>query len=403
MDTRKITLIATIAVIALVAVGIGYAYTASTQNSGNNASSEYVTLTQSGDGAYQFADEARVYYDSIDSSATTITFKLADSVDIATIPGKSVVKIGKTITVDTTGVNDAEDNGSYTPLNGVFVTNNFTVDNDFVFFIVTKVGTADPVVHTLTAADTWDTNVFTITHHNANPEAEPPITAGYDSMTVDVYYGYTGTGGVVYDKTSEHKSPNTTPLNDAKITFSVSRAEHNNQNMAVTFSFNSPVIYTGSAINLPAVTKLDDDSSPAGKYSIVIVDANGDAIADVPGTTEVNESSQFLDIGKYYVKVTRTSDSKTQIFEFNVCKTVSSLTIASIGSVAKGTNVSDLNPSVTDASALAKDTDFTVAVKNKSSGEYVTGTLSASTDYILVISGIGNYIGQYEEEFTTTA
>ena len=61
MDTRKVTLFATIAVIALVAVGIGYAYTATTVNSGNNVSTEYITLVQGGTGAYQFASGDNIF------------------------------------------------------------------------------------------------------------------------------------------------------------------------------------------------------------------------------------------------------------------------------------------------------------------------------------------------------
>ncbi|MBR6214532.1 MAG: hypothetical protein IKN41_00620 [Candidatus Methanomethylophilaceae archaeon] len=69
-DTRKLVLIATIAAIALVAVGIGYAYTASTQNTENTANSEYITLVQDGDGAYSFehfSKNTKVYWNSMDS------------------------------------------------------------------------------------------------------------------------------------------------------------------------------------------------------------------------------------------------------------------------------------------------------------------------------------------------
>ena len=56
MDTRRTTLIATIIVIALLAVGIGYAYTAYTENSGNTSNVAYLKLTQTGDTGYTFAD-----------------------------------------------------------------------------------------------------------------------------------------------------------------------------------------------------------------------------------------------------------------------------------------------------------------------------------------------------------
>ncbi|AMK13553.1 hypothetical protein AUP07_0499 [methanogenic archaeon mixed culture ISO4-G1] len=48
MDTRKMTLFATIAAIALLAVGIGYAYMASTSNTGNTVNSEYLLISQNG-------------------------------------------------------------------------------------------------------------------------------------------------------------------------------------------------------------------------------------------------------------------------------------------------------------------------------------------------------------------
>ena len=65
MDTRKITLIATIAVIALVAVGVGYAYTATTQNTANNASSNYIVLSQN---VYSWGTQ-QLYYDTINTAA----------------------------------------------------------------------------------------------------------------------------------------------------------------------------------------------------------------------------------------------------------------------------------------------------------------------------------------------
>jgi type II secretory pathway pseudopilin PulG len=99
MDTRKITLIATIAVIALVAVGVGYAYTASTQNSTNSASGEYVTLTQAqttgaADGSYKFANGAKVYFDTTNTALDTTTYSLSGIKDTTTFAGYTVVQVG---------------------------------------------------------------------------------------------------------------------------------------------------------------------------------------------------------------------------------------------------------------------------------------------------------------------
>lgn len=66
MNTRLATLIATIAVIGIVAVGAGYAYTALSINEGNNASAQYATLTQT---AYTFTNVAVVdEFDSLTDS-----------------------------------------------------------------------------------------------------------------------------------------------------------------------------------------------------------------------------------------------------------------------------------------------------------------------------------------------
>ena len=66
MVARKVTLTATIVAIALLAAGIGFAYTSSTQNIGNIASNEYVTLVQGGEGAYKFANNVVLEWNTSD-------------------------------------------------------------------------------------------------------------------------------------------------------------------------------------------------------------------------------------------------------------------------------------------------------------------------------------------------
>ncbi len=67
---------ATVVAIVLVAMGIGFAYTASTQNTGNVAGNEYVTLVQGGEGAYMFASDINVRWNTADgmvgSKPTTV-------------------------------------------------------------------------------------------------------------------------------------------------------------------------------------------------------------------------------------------------------------------------------------------------------------------------------------------
>lgn len=74
MDTRKVTLIATIAVIALVAVGIGYAYTAMTTNSTNNVGTEFITISPSADGIESnYASALTTLNSNVEWSTNTIS------------------------------------------------------------------------------------------------------------------------------------------------------------------------------------------------------------------------------------------------------------------------------------------------------------------------------------------
>ena len=81
MDSRTITLIASIAVIGLVAIGAGYAYTAITVNDGNDATSNYVVLSQSG---YTYGNAEKLYYDTVKVSneANGTTYTLTNSDDV---------------------------------------------------------------------------------------------------------------------------------------------------------------------------------------------------------------------------------------------------------------------------------------------------------------------------------
>ena len=110
MAMRKVTLIATMVAVALLAVGAGYAYTSSTQNGGNVANSEYVTLVQAGDSAYRFSESVEVEWNTVDKKVDT------DYVTEFTIPGLTpgsaaehmgnvyMMQLGDSFTVLTKGV-----------------------------------------------------------------------------------------------------------------------------------------------------------------------------------------------------------------------------------------------------------------------------------------------------------
>lgn len=242
MDTRKVTLIATIAAIALVAVGIGYAYTAATQNTGNTATSEYLTIIQ-GDienkGAYTFANNAKVYWNSTDQfvGGPQTTFTLSGT--SGTISGYSTVKIG-----DSFKLLVAPGNSTYYPTlpctvegtNLLLPSIGATADKEAVLFLVveTKNSAETPVAQTtvfkLTANNTfnkegetpgtWDGgNEFTVYKNNAG--------TAYQDITVSMYYGYSGTeaSGIVvtHAKGGQPEGPSDAPLNNSGLTFTVTK------------------------------------------------------------------------------------------------------------------------------------------------------------------------------------
>ena len=87
MNTRQLTLVVTVAAIALVFVGIGYAYTAYTVNNGNQTEVAYVTVTQNDidqSAAYKFANGTTIQFDTYNEKDTnTVYYKVRGGVEIA--------------------------------------------------------------------------------------------------------------------------------------------------------------------------------------------------------------------------------------------------------------------------------------------------------------------------------
>ncbi|MBE6524796.1 MAG: hypothetical protein E7Z65_08035 [Thermoplasmata archaeon] len=239
MDTRKITLIATIAVIALVAVGVGYAYTAITNNEGNTTTVEYVTLTQNGTGAYQFvnAEDNEIYFDTVGKS-TGIEYSLTDESDYNHIvPGARVIKMGNSFDILTAKVG-----GTNEDLTCQFTTTGFTVNDGWKIYMIVA-GNEDDNYHTFTMStnNVWDNDSkFTI---NWNSGASK-----YDNITVSVYLGYTAAS-----ETATVSTAPVNPLTSAKIEFKVTEAELTNHVFEVEFN-PATQTYSGEDLTPPAVT-----------------------------------------------------------------------------------------------------------------------------------------------------
>jgi hypothetical protein len=211
----KPKIIAAVAVIMMCAaglVGAGYAYTASTTNDGNSATSEYVIMSQQGPGAYKFADGARVYYDTVNSmveSIETNVYTLDNGIYNTLITGATVVHLGEQIELHATSQNRAA-----ADLSCSFTTTGFTKDANWLFYIVINNGTTIET-KTISADNTWGENAnFTI--------KTAGVAGAYTSATVDVYYGYAGNTGVSIAASAAQ--PSGTVLSGATITFTATTA-----------------------------------------------------------------------------------------------------------------------------------------------------------------------------------
>ncbi len=249
MDSRKVTLVATIIAIALLAVGVGYAYTASTVNSGNNATSEYLTIIQdnttSGSGAYTFAENAKVTWNAADRMGSTTpetTFTL-DGASETILTGYALVKVGDSfvlkIAPQTGGTPDATltcaitadiDLPTITTVGG-----NAPSKQAILLLVVETTNSANPAVDQkevfkLTATDTFNKegntpgtydggNEFTVYSNNAGN--------AYNDVTVTMYYGYSSTpaGGIVVPHAigTQPAGPSDAPLTDGSLTFTINK------------------------------------------------------------------------------------------------------------------------------------------------------------------------------------
>ena len=161
MDTRRMTLIATIAVIALVFVGIGYAYTAYSANNGNNTDVAYITLTQENtttSAAYTFANDIKIKFDTYNEiNSTTTYYKIAEPVNINTTTSTDSyicanlgqVKLTATYTGGTTDpvtktkVQIADSTGFTTTNNWIYFLTDVPNDNKVTKIYSYKVGDND--------------------------------------------------------------------------------------------------------------------------------------------------------------------------------------------------------------------------------------------------------------------
>lgn len=285
MDTRKITLIATIAVIALIAVGVGYAYTASTQNSTNSASGEYVTLTQAqtagaADGSYKFANGAKVYFDTV-NTATETTYSLSGIKDTTTFAGYTVVQVGNPFDLVAT-----QKNGAWPALTVKMSTTNFTALDGWNFFV--KVTTnGNDTKYISTGDNTWNDVVFKIVKDTGE---------AYKRATVTVYFGYPN--GIV--PTTVPGGAEATILSGASIKFTAYNELINNPALTVTFDPTSPAT-TGTHLEDVDVTVMHNatELEEGTDYTLTWRDSTGAAITNLSTTGAGTYTLEIMGINNY--------------------------------------------------------------------------------------------------------
>ena len=278
MNTKMISLIATVALIAVVAVGIGYAYTAMTTNTGNNAESEYITLTQTQyseeiDGSYNFTKDnatntAKIYYDTINTAADT-RYKLTSTTkDIVSGDTYSTVQIGKAFKLVAEPTNFTWTNNIDT-LTCTFEMGGLNITTGWALFLEKEVG-GNSTYFKYTGGS-WSSTSFTIGETGA-------ATKTFESPTISFYYGQMKTN--VNDITDlPTTAPNQKPLDNAWIKFTASATGTNNGGTNYFVNINPTINGTISADSLIVAS--------GGTVTITATPGNGYAL----GTVTVKDGS----------------------------------------------------------------------------------------------------------------
>ena len=235
MNTRWVTLTATIIAIALVAIGIGYAYTAYSENNGNNTEISYVTITQTGTTGYTFAEDVKVYLETYNKTDTeTVYFRLSDSQDLTDGSKSYTLKSLGTITLHA----EISGSDSHPDLNiSIARSTNFDASTNWLYIIGSAPvnGTIEvyAIKDTSKATSSWTSKNALIMHYEDQ--------TGYDNKVLYVYYGYlsnnaTVIGGKSYMSIAEMPKD----LIDASIVF---MASNDTQDKIVYHSTNesSPI------------------------------------------------------------------------------------------------------------------------------------------------------------------
>ncbi len=250
-NNNKIVLsLALAAIIAVAAIGIGYAYTAMTTNSGNNAGIEYVSLIQGDDGKYQFSADDKIIWDTKDyrTGDETYTYHTEYRLNTPSVltfdQDYVVVKIGDQFTIDAY----PQTGGTYVSagLETIFWTEGFntvtmesddgnpgdltnnTVIGTLIFFIKVMNNTVEYDFKvennniSVWKNSAWSSAAADVKYIIASVDSDDDSEKdAYAQSTITVYCGYTANQGKIEVRNEDNdKRPITSaPLTNASLHF----------------------------------------------------------------------------------------------------------------------------------------------------------------------------------------
>ena len=194
MESRRISLIATIALILALAIGIGFAYAAYTANNGNNTEVAYVTLTQVGDETpYTFADNVTVKLDTYNKdNAQKIYYRLSGfNIVKGTNPSYGTYKCGLLGTIelhaDFTGTNVTPPQTLNISISG---STGFDANGTWKYFITDAPDPSTGMTSKIYAKKETPEDISEWTQANLDPLTMTYGSNGYENVTIYVFYGY---------------------------------------------------------------------------------------------------------------------------------------------------------------------------------------------------------------------
>ncbi len=203
MDTRRVSLIATIALIIALAVGIGFAYAAYTSNNGNNTDIAYVTLTQVGNETpYTFADNVTVKLDTYNKdNAEKIYYRLSGfNIVTGSSASYGTYKCGLLGTIelhaDFTGTNVTPPQTLNISISG---STGFDANGTWKYFITDAPDPSTGMTSKIYAKKETHEDTSEWTQTGLDPLTMTHGSSGYNNVKLYVFYGYLESDEILVD------------------------------------------------------------------------------------------------------------------------------------------------------------------------------------------------------------